>query len=115
MSERIKDYLWFIQFSLWRGLAVFLMMKLTLFVALDIAIYGIIFLAGSRTSIVLPITYWMNHHGLAAYQILMIRPGSPIGNAANNLAFCTCCVYVAWRILRYSPKNLPTSNAPLSK
>ncbi|WP_338333718.1 hypothetical protein [Acetobacter sp. LMG 32666] len=115
MPKRIKAHLWFIQLSLWRGFAVFLTVQLTLFVALNIAIYAIIFQVGTRTSVFLPLTYWMQHHGFSAFQILMIRPGSSIGSAVNDLAFCISCVYVAWRILRYSSKNLPTSNTPLSK
>ncbi|MFT8371452.1 MAG: hypothetical protein ABF641_10355 [Acetobacter sp.] len=115
MSNRIKNCLWFTQSSLWHGIMVFLAMKLVLIVALDIAVYAVIFQAGSRTSVFLPITYWMQHHGLTAFRILMIRPGSSIGNACNALALFGSCAFVAWRILKYFPKNLPTRNRPLNK
>ncbi|NHO57780.1 hypothetical protein GOB86_12075 [Acetobacter lambici] len=115
MPKRIKDHLWFIQFSLWRGIAVFLLVKLTLLVALDIAIYGIIFQAGSRTSVFLPLTYWMQHHGLTAYQILMVRSGSSMSHAINDLAICSSSAFVVWRILRCFPKNVRKSTEPLSE
>lgn len=101
MSRRLKDHLWFIQFSLWRAIGLYLLAKVTLTLAVVAMVYAAAHALSGRASLLLPFSYWMAHHGLSSFYKPPMESTMTVKSAINLLAVCTSGAYCLHRALRH--------------
>lgn len=101
MSSRLKDHLWFIQFSLWRAIGLYILTRVTLTLATITMVYTAAYVLRGRASLLLPFSYWMAHHGLSSFYEPSMESTITVQSATNLLAICVSGAYCLLRVMRH--------------